>query len=481
MTATGGSTQYLAPGSTERPTPPPRTWRPMALWAAGILLALGLAWFAGAVLRPVLQVRRAVLDCKRRAGDPLSTLGDDESVIADLGGREAACSKLSLYIRLPVKPAPHKVFALRLLGQCGRRGAAELARVLRTDNPALQRVAASALYDCGPEAAEAVPELLQLVHKGGELPAAAPGTEEADDIADIGEAELLPVGPPHPSRPADLLAFMALSRIGRKAIPALASLADSAEFRAPAAYLLSKQGEEAVPWLEQWLRAPHEEARALALDSLADIGSLQEAAAAKLLATDPDDEVRRAALRLLARHTPSLLLALSDKAPDVRADAAVRLLKIDRLGIDALPPLTAALRDDHPIVRAAAAGCMGKIGPPAADAVDDLLALLTVRDRGLVPPLCLLRRTDRQPLSEHWGHCLSRAYPRVRGVAHNRALGGEGPSNVRLATLEALGRIGAAAARAIPTIEPLLRDEDAEIRAAAARALEQLRAGEAAR
>ncbi|GEM_PF-229133 len=35
------------------PAPPLRTWRPMAAWTAGILLALGLACFVGAVVRPM--------------------------------------------------------------------------------------------------------------------------------------------------------------------------------------------------------------------------------------------------------------------------------------------------------------------------------------------------------------------------------------------------------------------------------------------
>jgi hypothetical protein len=39
------------------PAPPLRTWRPMAAWTGAILLALGLAWFVGAVVVPVWQVR----------------------------------------------------------------------------------------------------------------------------------------------------------------------------------------------------------------------------------------------------------------------------------------------------------------------------------------------------------------------------------------------------------------------------------------
>ncbi len=35
---------------TDPSSPPLRTWRPMAAWTAGILLALGLAWLLAAVL-----------------------------------------------------------------------------------------------------------------------------------------------------------------------------------------------------------------------------------------------------------------------------------------------------------------------------------------------------------------------------------------------------------------------------------------------
>jgi hypothetical protein len=35
----------------DQPAKPLRTWRPMILWTAAILLALGLAWFVAAVRR----------------------------------------------------------------------------------------------------------------------------------------------------------------------------------------------------------------------------------------------------------------------------------------------------------------------------------------------------------------------------------------------------------------------------------------------
>jgi hypothetical protein len=49
------------PEAAEQPAKPRRTWLPMTLWTAGILLALGLAWFVGAVVVPVWQVRSTVV------------------------------------------------------------------------------------------------------------------------------------------------------------------------------------------------------------------------------------------------------------------------------------------------------------------------------------------------------------------------------------------------------------------------------------
>ena len=48
------------PDVAEQPAKPIRTWRPMVLWIAGILLALGLAWFVGAVVVPVYQTHAVV-------------------------------------------------------------------------------------------------------------------------------------------------------------------------------------------------------------------------------------------------------------------------------------------------------------------------------------------------------------------------------------------------------------------------------------
>lgn len=45
------------PEPAERSAKPVRTWRPMILWTAAILLALGLAWFVGAVALPLVKAK----------------------------------------------------------------------------------------------------------------------------------------------------------------------------------------------------------------------------------------------------------------------------------------------------------------------------------------------------------------------------------------------------------------------------------------
>jgi len=44
----------------------------MAAWTAAILLALGLAWFVGAVVVPVWQVRKVLLEPALLAGRRIS-------------------------------------------------------------------------------------------------------------------------------------------------------------------------------------------------------------------------------------------------------------------------------------------------------------------------------------------------------------------------------------------------------------------------
>ncbi len=111
------------------PSAKPRTWRPMALWTAAILLALGLAWFVGTVAAPVWQVRR-ITDEIGQDTDHQEARG----MIMKLGGQEAAVGKLTLFIRMPDSIAPqwNKKMAAILLGFSGKMGADLLLAQVRT-------------------------------------------------------------------------------------------------------------------------------------------------------------------------------------------------------------------------------------------------------------------------------------------------------------------------------------------------------------
>jgi hypothetical protein len=85
----------------------------MALWTAGILVALGLAWFVGAVVVPLARTRKVV------AGQVGKSF-DAAAAIRTLGGEERAAGSLALYYRLPPRFAPYKDTCVMLLADCGQ-------------------------------------------------------------------------------------------------------------------------------------------------------------------------------------------------------------------------------------------------------------------------------------------------------------------------------------------------------------------------
>lgn len=146
-----------------QPAKPRRTFLPMALWTAGILLVLGLAWFIGAVVVPVWQVRPVLEEMWDGAhshavsfqvtGEPLTDYGaaqalSGETEAADralvrLGGQDRAVGKLRLYLRLPSSLAPHKNMAVIVLGQCYSRALSALREASRSRDQAVRRIAAA--------------------------------------------------------------------------------------------------------------------------------------------------------------------------------------------------------------------------------------------------------------------------------------------------------------------------------------------------
>jgi hypothetical protein len=112
---------------TRNPAAPVRTWRPILLWTAGILLVLGLAWFIGAVVVPVWQVRAAVVECGQQ------NYPAEEGYVDPLGGQASAARKLALYLRMPDAIATRKELALGIMGYCGSEATPYLIDFLRRE------------------------------------------------------------------------------------------------------------------------------------------------------------------------------------------------------------------------------------------------------------------------------------------------------------------------------------------------------------
>jgi len=159
------------PEPAEQPAKPLRTWRPMAAWTAGILLALGLIWFVAAVVVPVWQtdkVLRAPRPHPERLLVPYERWRSGElepyvEAVNSLGGPETASGRLSVYLRTPRRIAPHKAKAIFILGLCGPHAVPALRRAVKDTDEGLRCQAIWALSQIGAGAQPAVADLQQAL------------------------------------------------------------------------------------------------------------------------------------------------------------------------------------------------------------------------------------------------------------------------------------------------------------------------------
>ncbi len=88
------------------------------------------------------------------------------------------------------------------------------------------------------------------------------------------------------------------------------------------------------------------------------------------------DEAAKALVAIGEQSVPTLLSALSNKNPRVKANAAVALGSFPEAADQIIPKLIELTKDKEPSVRANAAWGLGLIGPPAKPALKPLIAML---------------------------------------------------------------------------------------------------------
>ena len=138
------------PEPTEPASKPPRTWRPMAAWTAGILLVLGLCWLSAQALRVrrtsqvVAEVYSATFTGTRRFQE-LAVDAAIKTSVQKMGGPESAVREISLYLRLPAKFAGRKETAVLLLRGCGPAAEGQLKQILASPEAGLRQEAVHSL------------------------------------------------------------------------------------------------------------------------------------------------------------------------------------------------------------------------------------------------------------------------------------------------------------------------------------------------
>jgi len=294
----------------------------------------------------------------------------------------------------------------------------------------LRGMAADSLGAIGPDARAAVPGLKRLIESGdkdGRWPAAialvrigGPGAEAATPVfidalkaSDAGQrwdalCYLQRLGPrasaavpaikallKSPDAFLRELAVVTVGKIGpdaKAAVPELLPLlgGDDEDLRPRAAVSLAEIGTSALPGLSQQLRNGNADARYWAAQALARVGPMASQFAvflAERLSDDPDANVRGAAAVALgeigaeAKGTAgALTAALRDQESHVRILAAEALWKVEKTSERALPVLGKELKGPDVSSRREAAEALGRLNAAAKPALPLLRKTLADKD-----------------------------------------------------------------------------------------------------
>jgi HEAT repeat protein len=330
-----------------------------------------------------------------------------------------------------------------------------LIKILQQKDPLLQQQAALALGNIGPEAKAAVPALKAVLEQK-----IAYRAEAAEALGRIGGKEALDALIPHMKDANPFIRVKAAVAVARiepaKAAAAIPDLAKALEEPAKATDFNIKHRQA---------RLRIDTAEALAL-----LGSLAKPAAPALISALKDEEwvVRAYAAQTLGGLPPTkesiaaLAASLSDPVDIVSQDAASALGEFGPAAKEANPRLKTLLEAKSPSVSLSAAGALARINP--ADVITHLAQLTS----GLKNQDTLSRIAAARAL---WkvGRPAKAAIPDLIVALEDKHIA------VRNFAAKALGQIGSDAAKSLPVLRRLQKEDPNEhVRQSAREAIKQI-------
>lgn len=353
----------------------------------------------------------------------------------------------------------------------------DLIALLGNPDPFVRAQLAQALGAIGPAAKLAVPALIEAL-KDKDAHVRANAVEAIGEIG-VPIAEVVPALIRATSDEDDFVRFMAagaLGQLGHNALIAVEPLIrllkndrakNSRWIAAEAIGKVDVDGRLSVPALVDAMRSPDKDVRRFAALGLAALGSKASPSlsALKRMLTDKDPGVQVACAKAIWKAGGSVKLSVAVlNAALLRNDrfgpmwAAEVVAEIGPPGIETLPALRKLLKHEHKYFAEKAATAIGRFGPAASAAIPDLTKEL-VHEEGAV------RAAAAEALwnINHDPRAIQRLTNELKDVFH-----GAGRA------AEAIGRIGAPAANAIPALEKLRYARDSFTRKAAIKALRKL-------
>jgi len=410
------------------------------------------------------------------------------------------------------------VETLGLLGVLAEPALPRLCQALSDPAESVRTGAATALGQLGKLARESIPELVSRATGDEE-----PGVRQAAILAlfliaraepEVHEAVARGLLPCLSDRDKSVprYALMVLYRLARNKTAPIVLPHLVAELRDPNSSLLGKvdlyiheSGPAAVPHLAGLLRDPNPEVRGQAAIML---GRLYGDGTAKLTAPlllkaldDPENSVRsyaQQALGNLGEQATPILPALIERVQCQRGEAAMQaamvLGQIGKPARSALPALLPLFKSDIPDLRLTALQAVRRIEPKAAELMPLYTALLADEDTAIrgqalealagwgqpAVPVLLRALTHEDVELRQWAsRYLVQLKPAPQDATILAAALKDENAEVRANAARVLGKLGRAADAAVPTLIALLKDVEPEVRLGAAEALGEL--GEPAR